>query len=54
MPKAARVAATISAAPSVSSQKSQGHPLVTIALFCGIGLLISLVAIHMGLELSFY
>lgn len=50
MPKAARIAATISATP-VSSSKSKDHPLVTIALFSGIGLLVSLVAILMGLQL---
>lgn len=50
MSKAARVAAMISAA-SMSSRKSEGHPLVTIALFCGIGLLVSLVAIRVGLQL---
>lgn len=53
MPKAARVAAPISAT-SVSPRKSEGHPLVTIALFCGIGLLASLIAIHVGLQLSVY
>jgi hypothetical protein len=53
MTKAVRVAATTSTA-SVSSRKSHGHPLVTIALFCGIGLLVSLVAIHMGLQLTLY
>lgn len=52
MPKAARITAPISATP-VSSQKSEGHPLVTIALFSGVGLLISLVAILMGLEFTF-
>ncbi|HVX74963.1 MAG TPA: hypothetical protein VHB49_02480 [Bradyrhizobium sp.] len=52
MPKAARVAATISAS-STSSQKPEGHPLVSIALFCGIGLLAALLAIHIGLELSY-
>ena len=52
MPKAARITAPISAT-LVSSQKSEGHPLVTIALFSGVGLLISLVAILMGLEFTF-
>jgi hypothetical protein len=53
MPKLARVAATISAA-SVSSPKSEGHPLISIALFCGVGLLATLVAIHVGLQLTSY
>lgn len=29
-------------APSVEAAANQSHPLVTIALFCGIGLLLSL------------
>jgi uncharacterized transporter YbjL len=51
MSKAARTISAAIAAASTSSQRSQGHPLVTISLFCGVGLLVSLVAIHMGLEL---
>jgi hypothetical protein len=52
MLKAARIATVISITP-VSSRKSDGHPLVTVALFSGIGLLVSLIAIHFGLELTF-
>ena len=50
---AARVLATISAV-SISSPKSEGHPLVSIALFCGSGLLATLAAIHTGLQLTAY
>jgi hypothetical protein len=55
MPKAARISAQITASPTspastVSSQKSESHPLVAIALFSGIGLLISLVAILFGVQ----
>jgi hypothetical protein len=47
MPKAVRVSTPMP--PSgASSQKSDGHPLVSIALFCGIGLLVSLVAMMAG------
>jgi hypothetical protein len=58
MPKAARAAVSIPV-PSVSSeksesQKSEGHPLVPIALFCGIGLLVSLVAVLMGVQGAWY
>jgi hypothetical protein len=53
MSKAARVAGSSSLA-STSSQKSEGHPLVAIAIFCGIGLLATLVAILMGMELTLY
>jgi hypothetical protein len=58
MPKAARIAAAISASlkpsESASSEQSEGHPLVSIALFCGIGLLVSLVSILMGLQGGWY
>ena len=46
MPKAIRISPLIPAS-STSSGKSNS-PLVSIALFCGIGLLVSLVAILMG------
>jgi hypothetical protein len=59
MPKAARVSAAISASskPSeaaASSEQSEGHPLVSIALFCGIGLLISLISMLMGVQGAWY
>ena len=47
MPKAARISAQIPAS-SVSSKKTESHPLVPIAIFSGIGLLVSLMAIIMG------
>jgi hypothetical protein len=53
MPKASRIAALISAS-SASSDQSESHPLVTIALFCGIGLLASLVEILMGVPIAWY
>lgn len=53
MPKATRVSLSIPAS-SVSSDKSEGHPLVLIILFCGVGLLVSLVAILMGIQLVWY
>ncbi len=46
MPKAARVSAF--SAPNVSAKKSEAHPLVTVALFSGIGLLVSLIGILCG------
>jgi hypothetical protein len=63
MPKAARISAAISASSasskssesvSSSSEQSEGHPLVSIALFCGIGLLVSLVSILVGLQGGWY
>jgi hypothetical protein len=51
MRKAARISAPISDA-SASSEPSEGHPLVWIALFCGTGLLVSLVAILMGVPVA--
>jgi hypothetical protein len=44
MPKAVRVS------PPVTASKKPDHPLVTIALFCGIGLLVSLVAMMAGVQ----
>jgi len=52
MPKAVRIAAI---APSTAtSKKSESNDLVSIALFCGIGLLVSLVAILMGVQGGWY
>jgi hypothetical protein len=53
MPKAVRISATIPAS-GVSAEKSDSHPLVSIALFSGIGLLVSLVAIIMGVQGAWY
>jgi hypothetical protein len=49
MPKAVRVSAHI-AGSTASSEKSESHPLVSIALFSGIGLLISLVVVLLGVS----
>jgi hypothetical protein len=53
MPKAVRISAPVSASTS-SSQKSNSNPLATVALFSGIGLLASLVAILMGVPVAWY
>jgi hypothetical protein len=53
MPKAARISVKIPAS-TVSSEKSESHPLVSIAIFSGIGLLISLIAILMGVQGAWY
>jgi hypothetical protein len=45
MPKVASFPAS-----KISSQKSEGHPLVLIALFSGAGLLVSLIAILYGVQ----
>jgi hypothetical protein len=47
MPKAVHISTPIPAS-AASSEESRGSPLVSVALFCGIGLLMSLVAILMG------
>jgi hypothetical protein len=52
MPKAARISTPVTA--SASSEKSDSSPLVSIALFSGIGLLISLVAVLMGVQGVWY
>jgi hypothetical protein len=49
MPKAVRVSTHI-AGSTASSEKSESHPLVSIALFSGIGLLISLVVVLLGVS----
>jgi hypothetical protein len=54
MPKAARVSVSTPASSVSSEKKSQGHPLVSIALFCGIGLLVSLVAVLWGVQGVWY
>jgi len=53
MSKAVRVAARIPV-PAAESEKSGSHELVTIALFSGIGLLISLAAIITGVQGVWY
>jgi hypothetical protein len=53
MPKAVRVSTQIPAS-TASSEKSQSHPLVSIALFSGIGLLISLIAVILGVSGVWY
>jgi hypothetical protein len=50
MPKAARVSVPVLTA----SEKSETHPLVSIALFSGIGLLVSLIAILLGVSGVWY
>src|SRR5437763_11239007 len=44
MPKGVRIVASLPAS-KISSRKSHGHPLVTIALFSGLGLLVTFIAI---------
>jgi hypothetical protein len=39
---------------SASSKKPDNSPLVTIALFCGVGLLVSLVAMMAGAQDAWY
>jgi hypothetical protein len=53
MPKATRAAVSIpvsETSSSSSSEASEGHPLVWIALFSGIGLLASLIAMLTGVQ----
>jgi hypothetical protein len=52
MPKAARISTPVTA--SASSEKSDISALVSIALFSGIGLLVSLVAVIMGVQGAWY
>ena len=54
MPTAIRVAAPIAAKNTSSEKKTEHNDLVSVALFSGIGLLISLVAILMGVQGVWY
>jgi hypothetical protein len=53
MPTAVRVSAAIPASTKASS-KSDNHQLVSIALFSGIGLFVSLVAVIFGVQGVWY
>jgi hypothetical protein len=53
MPKAARISTPVSTT-AAGSTKSDSSAVTTIALFSGIGLLISLVAILMGMSIEWY
>jgi hypothetical protein len=52
MPKAARILPPVSA--SSTSTNSDSAQFISIALFSGIGLLISLVAVLMGVQGAWY
>jgi hypothetical protein len=52
MSKATRIAASIPV--SSTSPKSDDHPLASVALLSGVGLLASLVAILMGVQIAWY
>lgn len=54
MPKAARVAASIPVSAEAASEKSDSGQFFAVALFSGIGLLISLVAIIVGVPGAWY
>jgi hypothetical protein len=55
MSKAVRISASMTvSASSASSEKSDGNAFVSIALFSGIGLLASLVAILFGMPGVWY
>jgi hypothetical protein len=53
MPKVARISAQVPAS-TVATEKSDSHPLVSIAIFSGIGLLVSLIAVLMGVPGVWY
>jgi hypothetical protein len=53
MPKAARISVPVPAA-AASSEKSESSASVSIALFSAIGLLVSLVALLMGVPGDWY
>ena len=53
MPKAARISTPVSAS-AASSEKSESSALVPIAIFSAIGLLVSVVAVLMGVPGAWY
>jgi hypothetical protein len=53
MSKAVRISASIPAS-KVTAKESDHQELVSIALFCGVGLLISLVAVLFGVQGAWY
>ena len=50
MPTAIRVSTPISASTDSAAKKSDSNQFVSIALFSGIGLLISLAAVLLGIQ----
>jgi len=53
MPKVARVSAPISI-PTARSSQSDSNQFVSVALFSGIGLLVSLIAVLSGVQGAWY
>jgi hypothetical protein len=53
MPITARIARLLPTS-TASHEKSESHPLIIIALFCGVGLLLSLIAIIMVAPEAWY
>jgi hypothetical protein len=51
MPNSARISFLAS---KISSQKADGHPLISIAIFSGVGLLASLIEILCGVQLVWF
>jgi hypothetical protein len=54
MPKAARITAPIPTSAAASSEKSDSSQFFSVALFSGIGLLISVVAVILGVPGAWY
>jgi hypothetical protein len=54
MPTAIRVSSSIAASRNIASSKSDNHQLISIAIFSGIGLFVSLVAVLLGVQGVWY
>ena len=50
MPTAVRVSTSIPASKDVASRQSDHHQLISIAIFSGLGLFVSLVAVLLGVQ----
>ena len=54
MPTAIPVSSSIAASRTVASSRSDHHQLISIAIFSGLGLFVSLVAVLLGVQGVWY
>ncbi len=54
MPTAVRVSTSIPASKNIASTQSDHHQLISIAIFSGLGLFVSLVAMLLGVQGVWY
>jgi len=54
MPTAVRVSTSIPASKNIASSRSDHHQLISLAIFSGLGLFVSLVAVLLGVQGVWY